>query len=884
MRPRGVKRLFAFPFRRRTDVRADVGEEFAFHLDMRTEALQHQGLTAADARAQALREFGDVSRGAAACVHEGGRVDRRHRRGRYIDELRQDVTVAWRSFSRSPGFSMTAILMLALGIGATASIFSGLDAVLFRPLAYPNPDRLVQVHETLANGSANSTSGGAFLDWRRHNTQFTALALLNRITRNLRTADEPARVRGLEASHELLDVLGVAPILGRGFLPPDDQPGGANHVVLLTEELWRSRFGADPGLVNRAIVLDNVPHTVIGILPRGAWLFAEDLFIVPAVLPPGSARAARSPHWAVVFGRLKPGAAMTAADAELKTIKRQLEAEYPPFKAEWSVAVQSMTELLAAGSRPALYILLGAVSLVLLIACANVANLLLARGCHREPEMAVRTALGATGARLVRQTLTESLVLAVAGGLLGLAVAWWGIALLRYLAADLLPGPVTPRLDVRVLTFAMVVTAMTGLLFGSLPALRAKHTRVNDTLKDGGRGATAGGRRRTQSALIVAEVALTAVLLSTAGLLLRSLVNTAAVDPGFEPARVLAFDVTLPNVTYDTNEKRLAFTSALLERLRSLPGVEAAGAGRAVPFSDGGSGEYFRRAGLPVDQAERSFVLGRLDFVSPGYLEALGAHWRAGRAIEEADNRLGAPRVVILNDTAARTIFPEGQAVGQRIAIAAQSWLVIGVVADLAQQRLDAPQRLFAWVPQAFNTGLASIAVRTRQSPGALIAPVREEVRRLDAGVAIANPRALDRAMSASMTARRMVLMVVGAFAVTAVGLASIGLYGVMSYSIATRRRELSIRLALGAVHSDVVRAVLRDGLRLVSVGLAAGLAASWGAGRLLASELYQVSGHDPWVAAGTTIILLSVAAIACWAPARAATRVNPIAALRNER
>jgi predicted permease len=636
-------------------------------------------------------------------------------------------------------------------------------------------------------------------------------------------------------------------------------------------------------LVNRAIVLDDVPRTVIGILPRNAWLFAEDSFIVPAVLQPGTPRAARSPHWAVVFGRLKPGVTLAAADAELKSIKRQLSAEYPAFKADWGVGVQPLSELLAKASRPALYILLGAVSLVLLIACANVANLLLARACRRDQEMAVRTALGASGARLVRQTLTESLVLAVAGGVAGLAVTWWGVELLRYLTADLLPQAVTPRMDVRVLVFATLVTALTGLLFGTFPALRAKRVRLNDTLKDGGRGATVGGHRRMQSALIIAEVGLTAVLLSSAGLLLRSLANTATVDPGFAPAQVLAFDVSLPNVTYDTNEKRLSFTTTLLERLRGLPGVEAAGAGRAIPFTDGGSGEYFRRADLPADQAGRSFVLGRLDFVSPGYLEALGAQWRAGRAIADADNRVDAPRIAVINETAARTIFPNGDAVGQRIAIAAQTWLVVGVVGDMAQQRLDAPQRLFAWVPQAFNTGLASIAVRTGQSPLALIAPIRDEVRRLDAGVAIANARALDRALAASMSSRRLVLILVGGFAIAAVALASIGLSGVMAYSVATRRREISIRLALGAVPGDVVRAILRDGLRLTTIGLAAGIVASLGAAELLRSELYRVEAYDPWVAASTMIVLLLVAMLACWVPARGATRVNPIAALRNE-
>ena len=412
MRPRGVKRLFAFSSRTRDEVRTDIHDEFQFHLDMRVADLMRDGLSEADARAQAAREFGNQRAGAAAIAHHDDRIEQRRRLSTIAGEIKQDALIALRLLGRSPGFAAVAILTLALGIGANTAIFSALDAVLLRPLPYPAPDRLVEVFERLENGSQNSVAGGVFLDWKQHSTQFEAMTILDRVTYNLRGSGTPERLQGIAASHDLLQVLGVGPLLGRGFIEEDDRPGGRNDVVILTEELWRSRFGGNPSILDTNIILDDVPRTVVGILPRGAWLFREDQFFVPLVLTPGTPRAARSPHWAVVFGRLKPGATIERADAELKSIKQQLAKEYPPFKAKWSVGVRSLPELVAGTSRPSLLILLGAVSLVLLIACANVANLLLARSQQRQQEIALRAALGATGGRIVRQVLTESVVLA----------------------------------------------------------------------------------------------------------------------------------------------------------------------------------------------------------------------------------------------------------------------------------------------------------------------------------------------------------------------------------------------------------------------------------------------------------------------------------------
>ena len=608
MKPGDVKRLFRFPSRSRDDVRSDIAEEFRFHLEMRIQELTQAGLDPEIARVQALQEFGDPDSGATRCSVHGERLERQRRAARLAGELRQDTTVALRQLAAAPGFAIVAILTLALGIGATAAIFSALDAVLLRPLPYPGPDRLVEVFEINDSGRRNSVSGGAFLDWREHQTQFDSLTLVGPVTANLRATAAPERLTGLEVSHDFLRVFGITPILGSGFLPEHDTPGASNDVVILTEELWRSRFGSDPSVVGTSVVLDEVPRTVLGILPNRAWIFREAQFLVPAVLTPGTSRSKRSPHWAEVYGRLEPGITAMRADAELKTVKQQLASQYPAFKQKWNVSVEPLHDVLSTDRRAVLVTLLGAVALVLLIACANVANLLLARACRRQHEMALRRALGATSARLMRQMLTESAILAGFGGGAGIALAAWGVRVVGVLMTDVVPQAMSPHLDARVLVFAVALSGSTAFVFGMVPAWRAARSGNEGALKNGGRTATASSQRRTQSLLVVAQVALTVVLLSGAGLLLRSLANAAAVDPGFDPQRALAFDLSLPSATYPTAEARLAFSSEVLRRLRGLPGVSAAGAGMAVPASGGGFGEYLATPGKTAPRTTYSGV------------------------------------------------------------------------------------------------------------------------------------------------------------------------------------------------------------------------------------------------------------------------------------
>jgi predicted permease len=581
-----------------------------------------------------------------------------------------------------------------------------------------------------------------------------------------------------------------------------------------------------------------------------------------------------------VFGRLAPGATVASADGELKAVKQRLNNQYPIFKQRWGVVVRSAVDVVAGATRGPLLILLGAVSLVLLIASVNVASLLLARGCHRRQELAVRAALGAGSGRIVRQVLTENLVLALAGGLFGIAVAYLGVAVLRASAIEVLPFTFAPRVDLRVLGMSLGVTIVTGLVFGMLPAIAARRPDLTGALAHGAKGAVGGGRHRTQAVLVIAEVALTVVLLSAAGLLLRSLARIASTDPGFEPARALAFDLSLPDRSYESREKRLAFVASLLERLRALPGVQNAGTGMSVPFAGGGYGEYFIRPGRNSD---RDLVLGRVDYVSPGYLEALGTRLRAGRRLVDADNRLSDQGPAVINETAARLLFPDINPIGQTMTIAARPWTIVGVVADVVDRRIDAAPRAFGYVPQAFNTGRLSVVLRTERDPLLLTDSARAALRELDPGVAMAGPRSLDRAMAGSMRERRVVLSIVSLFSGVALLLSSIGLYGLMAYAVATRSREFGIRLALGAMRGDVVRHVLRRGLVLVAAGVALGLAGAAIAGRLLASQLYQVGGTDPTVAAFTIAALAGVALVASWLPARRAGRFDPIVVLRSE-
>ena len=848
---------------------AEMAEEMRAHLELEAEARRARGLDPDAARRAAALAFGHV---------ESLKETVRDRRlGRWAGQVVQDLRYAVRLLGKWPAFSTVVLATIALGVGGTATIFSVLDAALLRPLPYAAPDRLVRIYETLDTGGRNQVSGGAFLDWRTHTTRLDSAVIVNHASANLRRGTGAAdRLTGLEVSHEFLRVFGVAPLAGRGFGPEDDRVGGRNDVVMLAESLWRSRFAADPAIVGATVTLDERPRTVIGILPDGAWIERDLQYVVPVVLDPGD-RGERTGHWGEVFGRLKPGVSVADADAELKAIKRGLNPAYPAWKRTWNVNVDGLQAELAHDARPLILALIAAVGLVLLIACANIANLLLGRAWMREREVALRAALGAGSGRLVRQLLTESALLAIAGGVAGIGVAALSIDLLASRVVDVLPAPMAPRLDARVTLFALGVSLLTGLLFGVLPAWRARRPNLIETLRRDGPNATAR-RHGAQSLLVVGQVALTVVLLVSAGLFGRSLLRAVNADPGFVPTRTLAFDLSLPDASYPSPESRMTYARTLLARLRAMPGVRAAGTGMSVPFAGGGFGEFL--ANSPTPRRE-DLVIGRVDYVSDGYFEALGARLVAGRFFTPDENRREGRKVAVIDETAARLFFRDGDAVGHTIYFR-EPFAVVGVVADVVDRRLDLAHQPRFYTVQARNPFRFSILVGTTGDPAIVAREIPRVMRGVDPGVAAVDVRSLDQAMARSMSDRRLLSAIVLCFAASALALASLGVYGVMADTVSGRRRELCLRLALGAGRRELIRSVVAGGLGLAAIGLALGAAGAAAASRWLGGLLFEVRPSDPWVFGGAVATIAGVALIASCGPALRATRLDAIAALRD--
>ena len=792
-----------------------------------------------------------------------------------------DLRFALRQLAKAPGFAFIAIATLAIGIGANTAIFSAIDAVLLRPQPYPEPERLVHVFERLPTGERVSISGSSFIDWRDHQTKFDSLALYINDQLDLTGLGEPEKINMLHVSSGFNRVLGVPPLLGRGFRPEDDQVGGQNNVVLLTERFWRTRLGASPSALGETLRLDGQPYTIIGVMPDRAWFQSQVAIFVPFALWPGSYRTSHDVHRARVLGRLAPGVSPAQAEAELNAIKQSLLATYPVSQQKVGVSLQPTQEFLAQESKPVLLLLLGAVGLVLLIACANVANLLLARASTRQREIAVRAALGASSARLMRQVLVESLLLSLLGGVCGVLLATWSISLLGALGSQLLPATMAPQLDLRVLGFSVLASCGTGLLFGIFPALGVRRPNLNHALNSGSRGSTDGSRTRSQSSLVIAEVALTVILLVGTGLLVRSMVQAVTADPGINPRNVLMFGLTMPfNDKYQGPEKRLAFLERTLEEIRSVPGVVSVTTTDNLPFSNDGQGYYYSLEERPETREERA---GAIKYVSPGYFETLGARILRGRSITAQDNQLNSPRVLVINQRLVEVLFGREDPIGRHLNVGNQAWEIVGVVADMRIDGLPTPPRATFYAAQCHFPWGSAFMVRTQGDPLAAAGAVAAAVHRLDANLPLANQLTLERAMEESLGPQKLILNLIGAFAATALLLASIGLYGVMSYAVANRQRELSIRTALGAVRADIMRLILGRGMRLMAIGLTLGLMGSLATARVLASRLPGVNAYDPLVFVGAAGLLSAVAFLACWLPARRATKADPMVALRAE-
>ena len=798
-----------------------------------------------------------------------------------------DIKYAIRMLRKSPGFTAMAVLTLSLGIGANTAIFSAINSALLRPLPYSHAEQIVDVAETTPEGERSATSGGAFKDWREHSSKFTHLAVYQESPRNLTGFGIPERVNGLQVSAEYLSVLGIAPLVGRDFSTDEVTVGGNDRVIILNHQFWQSRFGADEGILGKSVCLDQIPHTVIGVLPPRTLLFncglKDDVqFLVPqAIDAPGQSWAwDRNTSFWYVIGRLKPEVSAIAAEAELRGVKQQLAAEYPSWKDKCSILVTPLQELFVGHNRPMFVLLFGAVALVLLIACVNVSNLLLTRGNTRSREMAIRAALGAHSSRIIRQMLTESVLLALAGCVFGLLFAVFATRLLAHMLLEQLPHVLHPELDANVLLFSIIMACGCGVLFGILPAWRAGKMDINSALKSSERGSASRSKQRSQSFLVMSEFAFTVVLLIGSGLFLHSFIRVLAIDPGFNPKHTLAFDLSFPPVKYPHAEDTLRFTKEVIRRIEALPGVESVGAVSAVPLSGTDMGFLISR----TDRPEPSTPYGvGLDGVSGDYFSAIGITLLRGRVITEADNVPTASPVIVIDSCVARDLFPDEDPIGGHLNLRGNSYEIVGIVAPVRQLEIEQVSRPRAYCAQAFWYPPPSIVVRSTVEASTLTQTIRDTILKADPDQPIANVRTLEQEVHKSVAPRLTTLALLGSFAVVAVGLASIGIYGVVSYTISQRAHELSIRSALGAERRDLIRLIFQNGMKLSSIGIVVGLVIAMALSRLLASLLYEVKTYDPLVFLGSVLLLSVVAVLSIYIPACRAAKTNPMEVLRNE-
>jgi putative ABC transport system permease protein len=802
----------------------------------------------------------------------------------------QDIRYSLRTLGRSRGFALVTVLILALGIGANTAVFSVTSAVLLRPLPFPDPERLVVPWEDLT-AVGGSGSGGPvwaeYTEWSRRSRSFDGIAALADVSYNVTGDGEPERVEASATTANLFSVLGVQPLLGRTFAPEDGETG-ASPVVVISDRLWLRRYGGEPDVIGRAMVLDGRSHTLIGVVPFD-FRFPEGNAMWVAAPPEELARQGAL----LAVARLARGTALSQAEAEMTAIAKTLEQERGVADSGMQITLTPLHEQLARDARPTLLMLLGAVAIVLLITCANVANLLLARGATRVRELALRQALGAARGRMMRQLLTESGVIAVAGVLVGVALATASFGYLARLVPGTLPASTSPDLDWRVLAFTIGLTLTTVVLFGVGPALAAARLNLAHSLKKGaGRGATPQ-RGRLRDALVVAEITLTVVLLAAGGLLFRSYAAVLSVDPGFTPENLLVAQTFPSTGRYDDAANRTAFYRGVIERVRALPGVTSAGYANYPPLTIQSGRFRITLEGRPAlsDVELRDRASART--VSTDYLPTLGVPLKRGRGFDERDSG-DAPHSVIINEAMARRHWPDGDPLGARLKLrdapADAPWsTVIGVVGDIRQMGLDAPPEPEMYFPlEQPPAGWRwlwprHLVVRTEGDPLALAGAVRNAVRELDPNQSVSWIRPMTEIFDTELAPRNTQLTLVGGFAGLAVLLASVGLYGVLSYTVSQRTAEIGVRMALGASRAKVVRAVVRSALLLAIVGIGIGLAGAFGLTRFLASFLFGVSPTDPATLVGVSAVILIVTIVASYVPARRAAAVDPVSVLRSE-
>jgi putative ABC transport system permease protein len=871
-------------------VHREIDEEMRFHLDMRAEENVRRGMSPEDARREAEKRFGRFTR-----IKEMGYEVRG---GGFVETFWQDVRYGMRMLLKHPSFTFIAVLTLALGIGVNTALFSVVNAVLLRPLPYAEPERLVQLYEANAQQGYErfSFSLANFVDHRDQQSGFEQMAAYRRWNANLTGAGEPERVQVAVVSASFLPLLRVQPLLGRGFLTEEETPG-KDDVAVLSYGLWQRRFGGDPGILNKSVNLSGYVCTIVGVLPAdfqfpdpfGSNPLSESApkvdLLAPIAYDPKNL-GDRGSHFLQVLARLKPGVELTQAQTELRAVAGRLEQQYPDRNKGWTVNVFSLQDEVVRNVRPALLLLLAAVAFVLLIACANVSNLLLARAAARQKEMAIRLALGAPRARLLRLLLTESLLLALAGGAVGLALAYWAMRAFISFSPANVPRTNEIHLDGMALLFTFGITLLTSVAFGLLPTLQASKPGVQTSLKEGGRQGRSAGRSRTRGLLVVAEVALSLLLLVGAGLMIRTFISFQRVNPGFRTDNLLTMKLALPFKKYPKAQQQVAFFQQVIERVRALPGVQGVGAVSDLPLAEGGFFAFIIEGRASASAQDDPSAIWRA--INPEYFRTMGMQLRRGREFTEHDQP-GALEVIVINETMAASFWPGEDPIGKRIQIyddvAPMPWReIVGVVNDTKEAGLSAPSRPEIYVPfsQRPRTAMTLIA-HTTAGPEQLAGAMRAAVQTVDPEQPVFRISTMEQFFSAEVAVPRATMFLLGALAVAALLLAAVGIYGVMAHAVTQQTHEIGIRTALGATQRDVLRLVVGQGMTLTLIGVVIGLAGAFALTRLMTSLLFGVSATDPATFTVIALLLTGVALFACYVPARRATKVDPLTALRYE-